>query len=192
MNVEMGQMTAAMATWDNAIEQFEGNPLPKLEMHYAQALANKAIIHGYIGEISAMIATCDKMISTLKDSNVPETKVEIITALRIKMEAFIVQQDLAAAVEMFRSVYTMYIPGHETMMRQILEIIMELVVANASERELIDILASDSEKADTILPLVIALRQRACETVRAPTEFLEVAADVREQLDGKDPRESWL
>ena len=58
-----------------------------------------------------------------------------------------------------------------------------LVAAGVPEREIIAILGSEPQKKAAVAPLVIALRQRDGETVRAPAEMLEVAADVRELID---------
>ena len=58
-----------------------------------------------------------------------------------------------------------------------------LVPAGVPEGEIIAILGSEPQKEAAVAPLVIALRQREGETVRAPAEMLEVAADVRELID---------
>ena len=58
-----------------------------------------------------------------------------------------------------------------------------LVAAGVPEREIIAILGSEPQKKAAVAPLVIFLRQRDGETVRAPAEMLEVAADVRELID---------
>ena len=71
------------------------------------------------------------------------------------------------------------------MMRELLAEMPDWVAAGASERDLVEILSSDSEKAGALQPLVVALRQRTGEAVRAPGEVLEVAADIREQIQAK-------
>ena len=55
----------------------------------------------------------------------------------------------------------------------------------SSAREVVEILSSDDAKAATLAPLVVALRQHAGESVRAPDEVLEVATDIRERIATK-------
>ena len=47
------------------------------------------------------------------------------------------------------------------------------------------LLEENREKADALAPLVVALRQRAGDSVRAPAEVLDVAADILEQIEAK-------
>ena len=58
-----------------------------------------------------------------------------------------------------------------------------LIGAGAAARDLADILAADGKTADAVAPLIVALRQVAGQSVRAPAEVLEVAAHVRERIE---------
>ena len=42
---------------------------------------------------------------------------------------------------------------------------------------------NDPTKSDALMPLIVALRQRMGAEVRAPTEMLEVAEDIRKQIE---------
>ena len=61
----------------------------------------------------------------------------------------------------------------------------ELIATGASTHELVEILSSDKAKSDALAPLIVALRQRTGEEVRAPVEVLEVAADIRERIEAR-------
>ena len=90
-----------------------------------------------------------------------------------------------AAVDQLRTVYAMYSADEEAVVSEILGHVTDLVTMGAGEQELVDVFSGDKEKAETLHPLVVALRQHAGETVRASAEVLEVAADVRERLFGE-------
>lgn len=92
------------------------------------------------------------------------------------------------AMNDLRSVYAMFDSDKEVMMRETLRLVPDLIVAGASEHDLIEILSSDKAKSDALLPLVVALRQRIGEKVRAPAEVLEVAADIHKRIEEKRPR----
>ena len=88
-------------------------------------------------------------------------------------------------MDAFRSAYAAFDPADETMMREMLAGVPDWVATGASERDLVEVLSSDREKAGALQPLVVALRQRTGEAVRAPGEVLEVAADIRERIEAK-------
>ena len=86
-------------------------------------------------------------------------------------------------MDVFRSLYAVFCPGEDTMVSEMLESVPNLIAAGASERDLVGVLSSESEKTDALMPLVVALRQRAGEVVRAPVEVLEIAADIRREIE---------
>ena len=61
-------------------------------------------------------------------------------------------------------------PKTKGMMHEMLWLVSDLVAAGASAHELVEILTSDEAKSGALAPLIVALRQRAGETVRAPAE----------------------
>lgn len=101
----------------------------------------------------------------------------------IRMRALLIKGRPQAAVKAFSSAYETFALSDELMMREVLGLVSALVAAGAPEHDLVKILSSDRTKADALAPLVVALRQRAGEVVRAPAEILEVAADIRTHID---------
>ena len=87
------------------------------------------------------------------------------------------------AMEAFRLAYAAFLPHYEIAMGEMLRLVPELIAAGASEHELVGVLAGDDGKSEALLPMIIALRQRAGETVRAPAEVLQVAADLRKSIE---------
>ena len=95
------------------------------------------------------------------------------------------------ALQSFRSAYAAFLPGNPTAMGELLQVIPDLIAAGYMSQELVEILVSDRAKADTLRPLVVALRQHAGEAVREPVEVLEVAADVRHRIEaGEEPEQA--
>ena len=87
-------------------------------------------------------------------------------------------------MEAFRSAYAGFAPENVTMMREMADVtIPRLIAVGASEHDLVDILCNDETKSGALTPLIIALRQRMGVEVRAPTEMLEVAEDIRKQIE---------
>ena len=137
------------------------------------------------GNAEEALRTCDELERDL-DAMTGDEKITFQwRARRIRTKALLALGQPTAAMDAFRSAYAAFEPGDEAMMREMLAEVPDWVAAGASERDLVEILSSDREKAGALQPLVVALRQRTGEAVRAPGEVLEVAADIREQIEAK-------
>jgi len=104
-------------------------------------------------------------------------------ARHVRSSALRAQGNNTPAVDSLCSLYAEFRQDRGTMVSELVEAAAMLVAAGVPEREIIAILGSEPQKKAAVAPLVIALRQREGETVRAPVEMLEVAADVRELID---------
>lgn len=81
------------------------------------------------------------------------------------------------AINSFRSAYGAFDHVNDLHLVEMLRLVPELIAAGASERELVDVLRSDTGRAQRLLPIIVALQQRMSESVRASAEILEVAGD---------------
>ena len=96
-----------------------------------------------------------------------------------------VQHD-ASAVGAFRSAYTGFpTGGNQFATGSMIRLVLNLIAVGAPESDLVDVLSSDNSKSRLLAPLIAALRERCGEVVRAPTEVLEVAADIRKRIEEK-------
>ena len=104
-------------------------------------------------------------------------------AMCVRALALTARQETSAALSAFRSAYPQIPTESSVFLYSMVRVVVQLVALGAPEGDLIDILSGDRTKARTMFPLISALRQRAGETVRAPTEVLEVAADIRKNIE---------
>ena len=179
----LGEDQAEIATYEEVLERFGDSDVPQLRTAVATALTNKGVTYGQIGDVQAAITTCEEVVARFRDSDVPEIKIQVAIAFWVETRALLVLNERVAAMDTFRSMYAAFVPGHEILTRQLLGCVPDLIEAGASERDLVEILSSNKERADSIAPLVVALRQRSGEVIRAPGEVLEVAADILKQID---------
>ena len=91
----------------------------------------------------------------------------------------------ASAIDAFRSAYAEFPAGSEVATASMIRLVLNMVAIGGSESDLVEVLSSDSSKSRTLAPLVAALRQGCGEAVRAPTEVLKVAADIRRYIEEK-------
>ena len=89
------------------------------------------------------------------------------------------------AIEAFRNIYVAHVHVSEATLKDVLGLAIDLTASGCRERALLEVVMSDEKKSDELSPLVVALRRRAGEMVRAPVEVMEVADDIIEQIKAK-------
>jgi tetratricopeptide (TPR) repeat protein len=182
---KLGDLDSAMSAYGEVEERFGASEDPWVQQWVAVAWIRKAETQVSIGRAEDALHTYDEFEPRLNILN-SERKSEFIwQATRVRTQALMLQNNLRAAVETFRSMYGVFVPGNETMMREMLELVPDLIVAGVSAYDLIETLSEDDAKAATLAPLLVALKQYKGESVREPAEILEVAADIRKRIQEK-------
>ena len=179
---QLGNSTAAIDTSNDLIQRYTSSDQPELQVQVAKALFNKGQTQLRTGDAGGAL-TAASAIERKFGSLVDEEAVPFgWQALWVRAEAFLAQTQPAEALSAFESLFTGFDPDNEKMMSSMLTGVPELIRLGANASEMLKILLSDQHKCDVLQPLVLAVRQEAGETVRAPAEVLEVAADIRERM----------
>ena len=181
---QLGDAQEELAIYDEIIERFGNSDVPELQIQVAKSLANKAEAKIRTGGLEEALRTCDEFERRIRALTGNETAAFERRARWLRTEALLVLKKRSDAMGEFRSVYAMFLPNEDSMVREMLGHVPNLVAAGAYESDLVEVLSGDKEKADALLPLIVALRQHAGETVRAPAEVLEVATDIRREFIG--------
>ena len=181
-----GEHDAALVAYDDLVARFGSDDTPELQHVVAMGLVKKGNQQISIGHAEEALRTSDAL--DRRFGGVTDNEPEGVAIWRwrakwIKTQALFLQEKHAAALDVFRSICAMFVTGHETMLREMLQGVSPLLVAGASAGELGEILSAESRTAGVLAPLVVALQLIAGESVRGPAEMLEVAADVREKLE---------
>ena len=177
---------AALAAYDDLVARYGASAAPELQLQVAKALLFKGELQIEIGRAEEALHTSDEFdhrFGAVGDNEPEAAAFFRWRAKWIRTHALLVQKELPAALSVFQSVCAMFVVGNETMLREMLARVPILIAAGAPERDLVKILAADSRTADALAPLVVALRQLAGDSVRAPAEVLAVAADVRDRIE---------
>ncbi len=183
--VELGELALALACYDEVITRFGDSDAPDLQVVVAWALFDKGMTQIKMSRSDEALRTCEEIERRLSALTGNE-KIEFTWRVGyMRAFALLVQEKYRDAMEAFRSAHAAFPPNNEAAMREMQEIVPNFIAMGALERDLVEILSSDKEKSDALVPLIVALRQRAGEEVRAPVEVLEVAKDINKDIDAK-------
>ena len=176
------QLESALATFEEATERFGSLGDAKLQRWADWALVNKAELQINEGNIQDGLSAYDEIIQRLGDIKGYEKTELAWIAFQGKTKALLIQGDLPAAVDLFRSLYETLDPNSGEEIRVIANLVIGLVAAGVVPHTLLKILSDNDVREDALRPLVVALRREAGETVRAPKEIREVASDIRKSI----------
>ena len=184
---QIGEFTAAIAAYEEVVARYADADRPALQKHAAKALVSKGEAQVTIGRAEEALDACDELERRFGRSTDDEGIPFEWHAKCVRTAARLVQGERVAAMDSFRLVYSGLVSDDEAMMHALVERVPDLIAAGAPPRDLAAILLNDPEKAATLQPLVIALRQLAGDRVRAPAEVVDVAHDVRAHIEERKP-----
>ena len=179
--------SASISTVDELLRRFGSCGSPDMRVQIAESLFQKGMCQIQLNRVEGAIRTSEELEHRARNGADDARTSLAWKSQYVRMSALIAQGSRTEATDAFCSVYAALSSGNETMILEIIEGVANLLAGGVPERELVAILRSETEKAAILAPLIIALRQRAGEVVRAPAQILEVAADVRLRIDKRPP-----
>ena len=183
VQVKLGDYTSAVVSYDEVLTRFGDSDTPDLQERVIWALFDKGVTQIKMDRAEEALHICEEIERRLSALTGNEKTEFTWRARYVRTLALMVLKKHRVAVDAFRSAYAVFVPDNEMMMYEMLQLVPDLIAKGASERELVDILSSDKEKSDALVPLIVALKQRTGEEVRAPVEVLEVAKDINKDID---------
>ncbi|MDE2998456.1 MAG: AAA family ATPase [Gemmatimonadota bacterium] len=185
----LGDSQGAVAAWDELVQRYSGSDASDLQRFVIGALIDKGMFQAEMGRADEALRLCEdleKRVCALPGDGNGQFAWQMLC---IRALALTVRHEKVAAMNVFCSVYAGFPPDDDVAMKVMLRFVPNLVAAGAPERELVALLNSDPTKSLALAPLIVALRERQGETVRAPSEVREAAADVRKKIN--DRLRSW-
>ena len=182
LQVHLGELDLAMSAYEEVIERFGTSDVPAIRVLIAWALSQKGMIQIKVGRMKEAMLISEELEGRLGALVDDEKVVFVWRARYVHALALLLRNRLRMAMDVFQSAYAVFLPDNETMMYEMLQLVPDLIANGASEPDLVDILLSRG-KSDALEPLIVALRQRSGEVVRAPVEVLEVARDINKRIE---------
>ncbi len=185
-----GRSEDAIATWDRLVRRFDANDHHDFRPWVVGALWQKAWVEAGIGRADAALRTCDEL--DLKLNELKENEQWRRRAAWPRMMALAVRKEYASVLDAFRAAWAMYDADNAAELREFLVLAIELVACGAPERGLAEALAADEDGSARLAPLLVALRRRVGEPVRAPAEIMAVAAEVDRLIEERKAGVSFV
>ena len=177
----LNDFEAAIKTYDEIIERF--TDAPDLQWQVASAMIGKAKLQIKTHRLEDALHTCEDFQQKIGVSGSDENAEFVWQEMCVRTLVLTAQKRHSDAMDVFRLVYDKFMPDNEMMISKILNLVQDMIVIGFPAQELVNILSSNEKKSAALAPLIVALRQHGGEPVHAPLEVLEVAADIRKQIN---------
>ena len=180
---ELGDFDGELSSYEEIISRCSRRGPWDIRSTAGLACALKAMRLAVMGRSDEARVACDEIDRRLKSPSEEWEFWLAWTAGGARAVALMVAGDGAAAMDSFRSALAACPTANNTTARGMIRLVRNLIAAGAEERGLLDVLVGDEDKSQKFEPLVLALRMRMGESVRAAAEVMEVAADVRARIE---------
>ena len=182
---QLGTVREAIYDWEEFLRRFGDGSISGLQTQIVEVLMYKIETQVQIGRIENALDECDDLDKRIGAISHKDKSILSWKARWLRTKILVAQQQYPDAMNVLESVYAAFDPSSEAMMPEMIARVLDLVAYGASESGLVEVFLRDRQKADALLPLIVALRQRAGETVRAPAEALEVATDIHKMIEAR-------
>jgi len=192
----LGDTEGEVRSYDAVIERFDCSDALDVRQHAAVALSWKCMAQADVGRADEALVSCERLESTAHSWPIDEEDPSAgswVEWLKWGTEgarslALAVRENHRSALDSFRAAYAVYLADDEVSTGEMLDLVARLVASGAPPQDLLAVIASDTAKAASLRPLIVALHERAGSPVRAPREVEEAAADIRDRFREAEER----
>ena len=178
---DLGDRGGEIAAYGEVLDRFDDGT-SGIRTQVATARSLRAMRLAESGRTKEALRDCEELEREFCDLDGDGISWFKLHAWCVRAVAGLVQKRRRAAMDAFISAYAVFNPSNEDTMQAMLRVVPTLIATGAQAQEIVEIMTADEAKSEAMAPLVVALRQQAGETVRAPLEVLEVAADIRDHI----------
>ncbi len=176
---DQSDFTSALSYCEEIIEHSNETEEPALKEHVATALFNRGLVLGRLERVDEALESCAEIVKRYANESSSELQMQVAKSVALSSN---LMGNHADVTNLYVDWYRRLPIASADLLRDFYNVTLHLYGAGLGANRLVEILESDTSKADMQRPLIVALRQEAGEKVRAPAEILEVAADVREEM----------
>ena len=179
---------SARSSWRTVVEQYEDRDSPELIVLVATSLGFLASIQIELGNASNALHMAETVEAKFRAfAQDQRFALQLWRTMLTKSCALFSLRNRTAALDAFQLACEEFDAKDNAMVEYFLARLPVLMSLGASVGELAEVLAAEGNSTGAIEALVVALRRLAGESVRAAAEVLEVAEDVREQIEKDAP-----
>ena len=138
------------------------------------------------------LAVCDSVEAILHELSLQDKYPSRLLLASTRAVTLVGLGDEAAAIDQISAMYDAVPPGRLDVLQVMLGHLMSIITVAAvradedAQQGIVKVLSSEDAKAAMLQPLIVALRIRLGEPVRAPAEVLDIASDIVEELERRE------
>ncbi|MYA35521.1 MAG: ATP-binding protein [Gammaproteobacteria bacterium] len=183
----------ARSIWRIVAEQFRDSDSPELQVLVATSLSYLASVQIELGNAKDALNIINSIEKRFRAFDQDwRFALQLWRTMLTKSCALFALRDPPAALDAFRQTCVGFDPQDNEMIGYFLARLPALIALGASAGDLAEVLTTEGIDDGFMDIVIVALRKISGETVRAPAEVLEVAEDLRKQIESYSSTGDWL
>ena len=182
---QMEQPDAAVDAYDELARRFGDSDDPDLRVQVAKALYNKGVTLGQMEQPDAAVDAYDELARRFGDSDDPDLRLRVAKALLGKGMTHAQRDDFNEMVTVCAEMIHRFGDSDEEISNTanaMFNVMVDTIASRGAEEAIADLLSENADRAATLWPLDVALRQYLGEDVRGPAEVMEVAQHILDRI----------
>lgn len=187
-----GKIELALLTVEDAFEYSGTSEIAYQQRDFARGLVTKAEILQTQGQLESALSTFEEVVERFGNTENSELQNLVIQALIKKAQILREQGNPKNALFVLEDVVERFGNTENSepqywiscaMIQVVTNFVIDLVAVGVAPHTLLEIFSSNGAGEEALHPVIVALRLETGEPVRAPEEVLEVATDIRKDIE---------
>lgn len=159
------------------------NPHVLRQVVYAAILQASALAD--IGSVNSALSKCDDIDRILFEKGEQMQDFDFRTLFWVRFKAYALRENYASATSALQSVLPKYDLDDDDDVRELLRFVVDAIARGTPEQYFLDFFAEDQILSERLAPILVALKRRVDQFVRAPVEIVAVADGIQKMIEGR-------
>lgn len=173
------RLDEAIAGYTEVIDLFSSSDQPALLIAVSTSLFNTAMAMSKLGRKNEALENCNEVAKRFTNNTNEDIQQNVAKAVGLSVE---LSNEQSRNTSLYENWYKSFPIENTVSLRLFYGVTLYIFKLGIGETRLLKILQSDTNRAEKLQPLIVALKQESGEEVRAPAEVIEVAKDIRKAM----------
>ena len=179
----------AIGTCETINRKFGSSDNPHVLGQVIRALILQASVLLSTGRANSALRKCGDIERILSIKHEPMQNIILRYLSWVRLNAFTELENYASAKISLQSAFSKYDLDDDDDVKELLRFIVDAIVRGTPEQCFLEVFAEDQNRSERLAPILVALKRRVDQTVRAPIEIVAVADRIQKMIEGGHVRQ---
>lgn len=175
----------ALGTCETISRRFGSSSNPPVLWQVIRALIFQASVLADLGRAKSALRKCDD-IESIPSSEQEQMRSFIVRRVSwVRFKAYELLENDESAATALRLAFSKYDLDSNDDVQELLYFVVDAIARGAPEQRFLDVFDEDQNRSTRLAPMLVALKRRADQTVRAPFEIAALADGIQKMIEDR-------